>query len=111
MVRYSTTPLIATDAANSGSGTLTDCKAVSVNDVQKTVELLNNEIVNIPGSYRWKVENGMPMLDFSSGQTGIEQTVMATDKSVQTLFNLQGQRVVRPSKGIYIQGRKKIVFK
>ena len=72
--------------------------------------MLNEEIVNIPYSYRWKVENGMPMLDFSSAPTGIVQ-IIADEKIKEATYNIQGQRVITPKKGIYIKKGKKIIYK
>ncbi|MDY4408900.1 MAG: hypothetical protein SPE53_07220, partial [Prevotella sp.] len=110
VVRYFTTPLEAINVKNSSGGVVTDCKAVSVSEVQNTVDMLNEEIVNIPYSYRWKVENGMPMLDFSSAPTGIVQ-IIADEKIKEATYNIQGQRVITPKKGIYIKNGKKIIYK
>lgn len=110
VVRYFTTPLEAINVKNSSGGVVKDCKAISVSEVQNTVDMLNEEIVNIPYSYRWKVENGMPMLDFSSAPTGIVQ-IIADEKIKEATYNIQGQRVITPKKGIYIKKGKKIIYK
>ena len=41
--------------------------------------------------------------------TGIA-TMNAPDNMHDELFNLQGQRINKPSKGVYIQGNRKVVM-
>lgn len=108
-VRYWATPIEAVNAANSPQGVLTDCKAVSLSDVAATVAALNAEAENIDGALKWKPENGIPVLDFTSAGTGISNVYAAKTKS-GAIYNLQGQRVGSSFKGIVIQdGKKRIV--
>ena len=52
------------------------------------------------------------MLIFNiAGTTSIKNTVNAVDTTSSPVYNLAGQRVAKPAKGVYIQNGKKIVRK
>lgn len=52
------------------------------------------------------------MLIFNiAGTTSIKNTVNAVDTTSSSVYNLAGQRVAKPAKGLYIQNGKKIVRK
>ncbi len=48
---------------------------------------------------------------FGGGATGIESLIANEKSASNEVFDLQGRRVVRPAKGIYIVNGKKIVVK
>lgn len=52
---------------------------------------------------------GLDFDDGEEGTTGIRNTMQATEKDVW--YNLQGQRVERPGKGLYIRNGCKVVMK
>ncbi|MCM1078462.1 MAG: pectinesterase family protein [Bacteroidales bacterium] len=113
-VRYFATPLEAVNAGNSTGGTLTNCKAVSTSEAEATVAALNAEVPNIPGAYMWKVENGVPMLDFTSVATGISEVPdnsYGNSTGNHAVYTLQGIRVTKPGKGLYVINGKKVVIK
>ena len=111
-VRYFATPLEAINVGNSSGGTVTNCKAVSAEEVEATVAALNAEAINIPDACMWKVENGAPMLNFPNASTGIDE-IRGTGNAVgdDAVYTIQGIRVKKPVKGIYISNGKKVVVK
>ena len=50
-------------------------------------------------------------LPFDGNTTGINTTLVNTEKVNSEIFNLQGQRVAKPAKGLYIVNGKKVVLK
>lgn len=52
---------------------------------------------------------GMDFEDGEEGTTGIRNTILTIEQNVW--YNLQGQRVERPGKGLYIRNGKKVVIK
>lgn len=111
-VRYFATPLEAINVGNSSRGTVTNCKAVSAEEVEATVAALNAEAINIPDACMWKVENGAPMLNFPNASTGIDE-IRGTGNAVGdgAVYTIQGIRVKKPVKGIYISNGRKVVVK
>ena len=51
------------------------------------------------------------VMSFSDESTGIEQLESVRQSTDNTVYNLNGQRVAQPSKGLYIVGGKKVVVK
>ena len=54
-------------------------------------------------------QNGMIRINLDDVATAIEKAEL--DRSNAPVYNLQGQRVVQPQKGLYIQGGRKVVLK
>lgn len=54
-------------------------------------------------------QNGMIRINLDDVATAIEKAEL--DRSNAPVYNLQGQRVVQPQKGLYIQGGHKVVLK
>ncbi|MGN1376033.1 MAG: hypothetical protein ACI4V5_05710, partial [Prevotella sp.] len=90
------------------TGLVTNCLLLP--SIDQTVTELNDHISSFVGAYPWKTEVNAAILDFSSTPTGIEQ-ILIGEKDKQPIYNIQGQRVVTPTKGIYIKGGKKIMYK
>ncbi len=90
------------------TGLVTNCLLLP--SIDQTVTELNDHISSFVGAYPWKAEVNAAILDFSATPTGIEQ-ILIGEKDNQPIYNIQGQRVVRPTKGIYIKGGKKIMYK
>jgi hypothetical protein len=47
---------------------------------------------------------------FADGTTGIKTTNLTNDTN-ETIYNLNGQRVAAPQKGLYIVNGKKVIMK
>jgi len=78
------------------------------------------------GFYRLKKDNKVPagkayleitnnnapeFLGFGGDVTGISATLVNSEKVNSEIFNLQGQRVAQPAKGLYIANGKKVIIK
>lgn len=50
-------------------------------------------------------------LDFGTGTTGITEIEKSVNAGNEAVFNLNGQRVVQPKKGLYIVNGKKVIIK
>lgn len=50
-------------------------------------------------------------LDFGTGTTGITEIEKSVDAGNEAVFNLNGQRVAQPKKGLYIVNGKKVIIK
>ena len=50
-------------------------------------------------------------LDFGTGTTGITEIEKSVNAGNEALFNLNGQRVAQPKKGLYIVNGKKVIIK
>ncbi len=55
------------------------------------------------------IQSWLPTLNFASGTTGINGTRSA-DKADGAYYSLNGQRVVNPTKGLYIRNGKKVIL-
>ena len=72
-------------------------------------KLANGEKVPAGKAYLTKAGNAPEFLPLDGNTTGIE-----TVKSIEAkgeFFNLAGQRVAQPAKGLYIVNGKKVIFK
>ena len=88
---------------------MTDCKAVAPADVANTVAALNAQAHSIAGACTWKVEDGAPVLDFSSIPTGITGVVSETSTD-NRIYTVSGVRVEKATKGLYIKNGKKVIM-
>ena len=79
---------------SSGSGTLAGNKAF----------LRTTTNVTSPGAPGFT-------LDFGTGTTGITEIEKSVDAGNEAMFNLNGQRVAQPKKGLYIVNGKKVIIK
>lgn len=68
-----------------------------------TTNVLNGQVIN-------EIEMTQPIVE-TAAPTAIDQQLMSSTFSEESLYDLQGRRVGRPSKGIYIQNAKKVVIK
>ncbi|MFA4046834.1 hypothetical protein HPS54_12395 [Prevotella sp. PCHR] len=109
VVRYVGAPLECVFASNSSGGIVTDCKAVAPADVANTVAALNAQAHSIAGACTWKVEDGAPVLDFSSIPTGITGVVSETSTD-NRIYTVSGVRVEKATKGLYIKNGKKVIM-
>ena len=50
-------------------------------------------------------------LDFGTGTTGITEIEKSVNAGNEAVFNLNGQRVAQPKKGLYIVNGKKVIIK
>lgn len=58
------------------------------------------------------IDSGAPaFLPFDAETTGISTTLKNSEKANKEIFNLTGQRVSQPTKGLYIVGGRKVVVK
>lgn len=58
------------------------------------------------------IDSGAPaFLPFDAETTGISATLKNSEKANKEIFNLAGQRVSQPTKGLYIVGGRKVVVK
>ena len=59
------------------------------------------------------IPSNAPVLyfDFGGGTTGISTTLMNNERVNSEIYNLAGQRVAQPTKGLYIMNGKKVVIK
>ena len=116
---YSSSFTEATDA-NGMLGTFTDSKAPVGSYVlsENTIHKVTGGDVNVGANKAWITLTGIDPaargLDFiafeGSGTTGIE-TVKANQAQNDEYFNLAGQRVAQPTKGLYIVNGKKVIIK
>ncbi len=74
-------------------------------------------VTTVPANRAYMLASDLPTLTspgnglvFSLNTTGIENAVILGNGADNTLYNLQGQRVMRPTKGIYITGSGKKVY-
>ena len=74
-------------------------------------------VTTVPANRAYMLASDLPTLTspgnglvFSLNITGIENAVILGNGEDNTLYNLQGQRVMRPTKGIYITGSGKKVY-
>ena len=77
------------------------------------VDSLNEQAALIPGACRWKMGDGTPVHDFStftSETVGIK-AVQVSHPASDAVYNLCGQRLTQPRKGLVIIGRKKVFIK
>ena len=56
-------------------------------------------------------EDAPAILPFDAETTGISATLKNSEKANKEIFNLAGQRVSQPTKGLYIVGGRKVVVK
>lgn len=56
-------------------------------------------------------EDAPAFLPFDAETTGISATLKNSEKANKEIFNLAGQRVSQPTKGLYIVGGRKVVVK
>jgi len=56
-------------------------------------------------------EDAPAFLPFDAETTGISTTLKNSEKANKKIFNLAGQRVSQPTKGLYIVGGRKVVVK
>ena len=77
------------------------------------VDSLNEQAALIPGACRWKMGDGTPVHDFSSftSETVAIKSVQSTHPAPDAIYNLCGQRLSQPRKGLVIIGRKKVFIK
>ena len=58
------------------------------------------------------VESSAPVfMTFESGATGISEMENITTEKEDAFYNLNGQRVMSPQKGLYIKNNKKVIVK
>lgn len=71
------------------------------------------EDLQIPaGKAYLHIDSGAPaFLPFDAETTGISATLKNSEKANKEIFNLAGQRVSQPTKGLYIVGGRKVVVK
>jgi len=71
------------------------------------------EDLTIPaGKAYLHIDSGAPaFLPFDAETTGISATLKNSEKANKEIFNLAGQRVSQPTKGLYIVGGRKVVVK
>ena len=71
------------------------------------------EDLTIPaGKAYLHIDSGAPaFLPFDAETTGISATLKNSEKANKEIFNLAGQRVSQPIKGLYIVGGRKVVVK
>lgn len=50
------------------------------------------------------------LFDFENEATGLQQAAFATQRQ-SLVYNLQGQRIAQPARGLYIKGGKKVIIK
>ena len=84
---------------NTGAQTAKLCKAVMIKSDDSEVELTP--------TVAW----GCTLTAESTPVTGIRANRYVADPSDDRIYNLQGQRMVKPQKGIYIRNGKKYVMK
>ena len=73
---------------------------------------LQNETAVPAGKAYLKTAAGAPeFIGFAGGTTGIEDLTPALSKGEGAVYNLAGQRVAQPTKGLYIVNGKKVIIK
>ena len=101
------TDLLVSNGTVVGDGTI--YVLANKNSVPGFYKLADGQKVPAGKAYL-KIEASAPeFLPFEGGVTGIE-TVKAA-KANNEIFNLAGQRVAQPAKGLYIVNGKKVIFK
>ena len=77
-------------------------------------ETLNRGVVALKShDGRVYASSGAPgfTLDFGTGTTGITEIEKSVNAGNEAVFNLNGQRVAQPKKGLYIVNGKKVIIK
>ena len=73
--------------------------------------MYNNKLENILLATPAEKEIKQPNVNYNIGATGIKGVVADDIKKDATIYNLSGQRLDKPRKGINIIGGKKVMVK
>ena len=73
-----------------------------------SVQLIYAENIS-PFTYVWDETDGIHEID--KGQETRDKGQETRDKGQQSIYNIAGQRVSKPTKGLYIVGGKKVLVK
>ena len=103
-------------------GTVENVRQLSADEfaAAELVDSLNSRAEEISGACRWKQGNGHPIHDYSvtTPDDGSHTAVKDLHEkdgiyvlSDDTIYDLQGRRVTKPQKGLYIQRGRKIIIK
>ena len=89
-------------------------KEVNRNNAVYGIQKNRNPFIDYPGleEYIWGALKQQPFsYDNYKGSTGIRTVSSQTPDRPRNCYNLRGQRVAKPTKGVYLMNRKKVVVK
>ena len=102
--------LKVSDGTKKGDGSTIYVLASGTNGVG-FYKLANNATIAAGKAYLEVAPSASSFLDIDDGTTGIDEVRSKTEEVRSDYFDLQGRRVAKPTKGLYIVNGKKVIIK